>query len=63
MNGFIELVPHFTKYDGKIAIAYCNEEGRLKPGFLINRWASMEWRKQFPQAELLLGNIAITTRV
>lgn len=43
VGGLIEQVPHFTKYDGKKCIAWCNEEGRIK-GLPVNPKATSLWK-------------------
>ena len=62
VRGYIETVCYFSKYDGKKARVYANEEGIIRD-LPINRWASEEWNRQNPYSTFLHGNIAIQTRV
>lgn len=43
VGGYIETVPHFTKFgDMKRGVAYCNEEGLLR-GLQFNAAATSAW--------------------
>lgn len=58
VGGYIELIPHFTKYDGKPCFAFCNEEGKLE-NLEYNRLASEHWWRQNNTEDYLVGSIAI----
>lgn len=43
VGGYIEIVPHFTRYGAhRRATAYCNEEGKLH-GLPLNEKATKAW--------------------
>ena len=42
VGGDIELVPYFTKYEGKPCVAFCDEDGKRK-GLPINDHATALW--------------------
>ncbi len=44
VGGYIESVPHFTKYDGKRCQAWCNENGRNEQ-LAINPKATELWKQ------------------
>ena len=42
VGGYIEIVPHFTKYNNKPCVAFCNEEGKLEQ-LPYNHVATTAW--------------------
>jgi hypothetical protein len=61
VGGWIEIVPYFTKYDGKSCIAFCNEEGKLH-GLPYNPNAQKFWEVAYGRSiteDYLVGPIAI----
>jgi hypothetical protein len=44
-DGYIETVPYFTRHDGKRAVAFCNEEGKLD-GLEYNPKAQLLWEAE-----------------
>ncbi len=44
VNGYIQAVPHFNKFEGRRCTAYVNEEGKLYPNkFALNEKATELW--------------------
>jgi hypothetical protein len=60
VGGPIEVVPHFTTYMSSRCVAFCNEEGKLRD-LPVNKEATMLWRQQFNNPDILVGNILIVT--
>lgn len=62
VGGWIECVPHFTKYNGDECVAVCDEEGKLKH-YPVNQLASQEWYKQIGVSggDFLVGPIVVLT--
>ena len=61
VQGFIELIPWFTSYQGRPCVAFCNEEGKLE-GLPFNRAANLLWAEALgypPTNDVLVGPIAI----
>lgn len=58
VGGFIEIVPHFNTFEGKRAVAFCNEEGKLH-GLQHNTHATRLWLNR--HGDYLVGSIAIIT--
>jgi hypothetical protein len=63
VGGSIELIPYFTRYDGKPCVAFCNEEGKLPHLNLpFNAMAQSLWEKALGRPiteDHLVGTIAI----
>jgi hypothetical protein len=61
VGGYIEGV-NITKYDGEDAVAFCNEEGKLKR-LPMNQKATRAWRDAlgFEPGDILVGDVAIVT--
>jgi hypothetical protein len=62
-GGYIEVVPHFTRYQGKPCIAFCDEDGKRK-GLPVNHRAAELWYAQEPRVmgrDVLVGPIVIIT--
>jgi hypothetical protein len=63
VGGDIELVPYFTKYEGRRCVAFCHEEGKLI-GLPINPRATALWyalEPRFVGRDHLVGPIVIVT--
>lgn len=65
VGGYIELVPHFTRYQGKDCVAFCDEDGKRK-GLPVNTHASTLWFLQQTDRgvihhDWLVGPIVIVT--
>ena len=63
VGGDIELVPYFTRYQGKPCVAFCNELGKLH-GLPINERATILWHALEPRfmgRDYLVGPIVIVT--
>lgn len=60
VEGNIEMIPNFNTYKDVRAVAFCNEEGKVR-GLLPNRAATIEWYKAlgFNADDVLVGNVAI----
>jgi hypothetical protein len=61
VGGYIELIPYFSKYEGKKCIALCNENGKIK-GLPANRIAQKLWETAYGspiRLDHLVGSIAI----
>jgi hypothetical protein len=61
VGGYIEVVPYFTKYEGRPCIALCNENGKIE-GLPVNRKAQAFWELSFGRPiteDHLVGSIAI----
>lgn len=43
VGGLIEQIPHFTQYEGRKCVAWCNEEGRIN-GLPRNAAATALWK-------------------
>jgi hypothetical protein len=64
VGGDIEIVPYFTRYDGKPCVAFCNEHGKLHLNLRVNSRASALWYAQEPRflgRDILVGPIVIVT--
>jgi ABC-type glycerol-3-phosphate transport system substrate-binding protein len=62
-GGFIELVPYFTRYQGKPCLAFCDEDGKHK-GMPINQRATALWYELEPRfmgMDILVGPIVIVS--
>lgn len=56
VGGYIQIVPHFTKYNDRRCICYANENGRpdiIYPGLPLNQTASDLWRAQLGDGPFL----------
>lgn len=65
VKGYIETVPDFDTFDGKKAVAFCNEEGKVN-GLQINAAATALWKEQvkakgYDLADALCGDVVILT--
>jgi len=61
VGGYIELIPHFKRYEGKPCVAFCDEDGRRKQ-LPPNAAATKLWAAQCAwSVEWLVGNVAIIT--
>lgn len=61
VGGYIEVVPYFNRYDDKMCVAFCNEEGKLKQ-LPVNMPAQALWMQAVegrPLNDMLVGSIAI----
>lgn len=58
VGGYIEVIPGFTRYNGKKCAAICNEEGKLKR-LEVNVPATELWREQCSTTDVLVGDICI----
>lgn len=60
VGGYIEVVPYFTRYSGRVCTCYCNEEGKLDR-LAPNAAATALWHEQLgPRAfDILAGHVAI----
>jgi len=61
VEGYIELVPRFTKFFGRLCLAFCNEEGKLH-GKMPNLLAHHYWEESVGRViteDHLVGNIVI----
>ena len=63
VGGLIQLVPHWSKFDGRRADVWCNEEGRLN-GLPFNEQATNMWLQvlgdgPFSYPPQLFGDIAV----
>lgn len=64
VGGDIELVPYFTRYQGKPCVAFCNEHGKLHLALPLNVAATQAWYMQEPRfmgRDHLVGPIVIIT--
>ena len=62
VDGWIETVPYFTKFQGRTrGTAYANEEGIIK-GMPFNRTATEAYGRCFEFAQNLYGPVVITFR-
>jgi hypothetical protein len=63
-GGYIELVPHFKRYQGKPCVAFCDEDGKRK-NMGVNTRATELWYGQmvgpFIHPDWLVGPIVIIT--
>lgn len=59
-GGLIQLVPYFSRYDGKDCVAFCNEEGKLNH-LPLNASATALWAAQLdvPLVDYLVGPVVI----
>lgn len=64
VGGYIEVVPYFDTYLGQKAVAYCNEDGKLK-GLPVNEQATRFWgyalRPVMPLFDVLVGDVVVLT--
>jgi hypothetical protein len=63
VDGYIELVPYFNKFEGNPCLAFCNEYGKLKH-FPLNQIATNLWMEAFGQSvvpDYLVGTIVIVS--
>lgn len=63
VGGYVEGVPHFTKFEGKRCRAWANEEGLIN-GLPLNEQATKLWKEQlgagpFAYDPKLYGTIVI----
>ena len=58
IDGYIELVPGFNKFQDEHCIAYCNEEGKLL-GLQRNDMATKLWLQQHSTKDYFRGNVII----
>jgi hypothetical protein len=61
VEGSIELVPRFTKFFGRLCVAFCNSEGKLI-GKVPNRLAQQYWVESVGRdirEDHLVGNIVV----
>jgi hypothetical protein len=63
VGGYIEAVPYFRKYNGRVATVYCHDEGKIL-NFPINRKATAAWRAAYPDTtDYLVGDILVVQTV
>lgn len=61
VGGWIEKVPYFYQWEGQAAIAYCNEEGKLRR-LPFNQNATAAWMAQFELCDdVLVGDVVVLT--
>jgi hypothetical protein len=60
VGGWIETIPFFTEFEGRRAVAFCSEEGKLN-GLPLNRKATELWLEQFKTDDVLVGTVAVVT--
>lgn len=62
VGGYIEKLPHFSQFEGKPAVAFCNEEGKLR-GLDLNPRATEVWASNTSGRiiDRLCGDVAIIT--
>lgn len=65
VGGYIETVPHWSRYDGRLCAVYANETGRID-NLRLNRRATDLWlealgRGPFRYEPLLFGDIVVVT--
>lgn len=63
VGGAIEVIPFFTKFEGRECVAFCHEEGKLE-GLAANPVAQGLWERAVRRrisADYLVGPIAIIT--
>lgn len=60
VGGWLELVPGFSRFQDERAVAYCDEEGRLKH-LPVNALASEAWWQSCPaqRGQTLRGTVLI----
>ena len=61
VDGYIELIPYFTKYDNQPCVAFCDEDGKRK-GKPLNIPAQILWNHAMGRRiteNYLVGTIAI----
>lgn len=58
VGGWLELLPRWSTYAGKPAVAFCNEEGLLK-NLPVNVRATEMWCAQFSSGSVLRGNVIV----
>lgn len=64
VGGYIQVVPHFTRFNGEPCVAFCNEDGKLSDDPKINAEANRFWFDQYPAIrghDTLVGDIVIVT--
>ena len=64
-GGWLEAIPHWNRYEGKPAVAFCDEEGKMK-GLPFNRTATVLWHKQLKGTvpslrDMLVGAVLVVT--
>jgi hypothetical protein len=67
VGGSIETVPNFDTFEGKPAVAFCNEEGKID-GLPLNGPATKIWAEALdlkvgnvPWSDVLVGDVIIIT--
>jgi len=60
VDGYIEIVPQWSRHFGQRCIAYCNEEGKLR-GLPMNHRATAFWWAALGQRvdDVLVGDIVL----
>lgn len=61
VGGYIEIIPGFRRYQGKPAVAFANEEGKLKD-LPVNEAATKLWGQAFGRpilSDVLVGDVVI----
>lgn len=58
VGGYIERVPFYDNHNGQKAIAFCNEEGKLK-GKPINSVMTALWQGSCRTRDVLVGDIIV----
>lgn len=65
VGGWLEIVPGLDKFEGKVCVAYCNEEGKIDR-LPVNEPATELWAAAYgcpveALGDVLVGPIAIVT--
>lgn len=59
VGGYIERVPFFNGLNGQVAVAFCNDDNKLRLSLAVNKIATELWRAQWKTADFLYGPIAV----
>ena len=63
VGGYIEVVPGFTRFEGKRCITYANEDGQVAPVLPFNEVATRLWREQFKTNQNIHGAVVIVENI
>lgn len=58
VDGYVEIIGYFKKFNGRAAKAYANEDG-VRAGLAVNTAATQLWKEQYTHATTLYGPIVI----
>jgi hypothetical protein len=59
VDGYIEVVPYWTTYDGKPCVAFCNEDGKQRALRPNRRATSLWYEKLFEQGDDVGGDFLV----